>query len=164
MKPLGDISHHLNAVEVAGFTYPLADDELRLRTLASLAEWSVKSVDPNIGTPPGLSHKTSMARLAREGGGADRWVSDQRNAGLGIVLVGGSNDKATAIATVDFAAIKSLLPPPAAEWFVLAEPAKGWENTGVEPSGQEENSTTLLVAAGVTIGIAVLVYFAWGRK
>ena len=71
----------------------------------------------------------------------------------------------TAIATEDFEQVKQHASGQK-RGFVLVEPSEGWENTGASASSgpREPSTSSLLVAAGVTVGVAVFVYWLWDYR
>lgn len=172
--------------EIDGVTFNVANDKFRSVFTGSLIGWHTRSSqllglghdDVNIET-----ERTEMVKMTpyvestgpRDLGDGFRWVDMRRTLGRGVIIIppaGWTPDRdimhttkgeITAIATEDFGQVRKHAAGDVTDGFVLVEPAQGWKNTGGSTGpGAEPDSNTLLIAAGVAVGAAVLVYAIWG--
>lgn len=184
---LGATAEPFHTAQAGGVTYNVANDKFRSMFTGGLIGWQVRSsqllgfghTDPKIET-----ERTEVAKMTpytestgpRDPGNAFRWVDNRREIGRGVIVIPpagwdpskdimhATGGEITAIATEDFAEVREH----AADdkpGFVLVEPAQGWDNVGDAPGagagGDEPSTESLLIAAGVAVGAAVLFYLVW---
>jgi hypothetical protein len=166
-----------HTAELNGVTYRVANDGFRSAFSGSLVGWQVRSTQlMGFGDdePSGVeTERTEVVKMTpyvestgpRDPGDGFRWVDTRRQLGRGIVIIPplgwsptddimrATKGELAAIATEDFAQVPRL--DRDEPGFVLVEPAEGWKNTG---------KRSLLIAAGVAVGVAAIVYLVWGAR
>jgi hypothetical protein len=177
-----------HTAELNGVAYRVANDGFRSVFSGALVGWQVRDSqlsgfghhDPNIER-----ERTETVRMTpyvestgpRDPGNGYRWVDMRRQVGRGIIIIppvgwAPSDDimRATkgelvAIATEDFTQVRQHAAGDE-PGFVLVEPAEGWQTTGksAAPAGTEPSSSSLLIAAGIAIGVATVAYIVWGPQ
>lgn len=182
-------SEPFHTAESNGVTYRVANDGFRSIFSGGLVGWQVRSTqllglghtDLNQNAERERTEVVKMTPYVestgpRDPGNGFRWVDTRRQLGRGVIVIppigwSPSDDimRATkgelvAIATEDFTQVRQHAAGDE-PGFVLVEPAEGWENTGelVLPAAAGAPSTSsLLIAAGVAVGAAAVVYLLWG--
>jgi hypothetical protein len=188
--PLGAAAEPFHTAQAGGVTFNVANDKFRSTFTMSLIGWKVRSsqllgfghTDPKIETE--RTEAVEMTPYTESIGPDDpgdgfRWVDIRREVGRGVIIIPpagwdpskdimhASGGKITAIATEDFAQVKQHCADGKSS-FVLVEPAQGWKNIGAEPgagagvSNGGPSTESLIIAAGVAVGAAVLLYVVWG--
>jgi hypothetical protein len=176
-----------HVAELNGVTFRVANDGFRSAFSGALVGWQVRSTqllgfghhDPNVE-----SERTEIVKMTpyvestgpRDPGNGFRWVDMRRQLGRGIIVIpplgwtpGDDIMRATkgelvVVATEDFDQVRQHASGDE-PGFVLVEPAQGWKNAGVPTQQQQEPSTSsLLIAAGIAVGVATVAYLVWGPR
>lgn len=170
-----------HVAEVNGVTFRVANDGFRSVFSGALVGWKVRS-EPLVGSARVATMTPYVESTGpRDPGDGFRWIDYRRQLGMGVIIIPpagwkpedktwdlshATTGEIEAIATSDFEQVKQHVAGDGSG-FVLVEPAEGWKNTGASAKGsavQEPSTESLLLAAGVAVGVAVFIYWLWDYR